>query len=102
MDFKLYTNFLAENCPGVPIHVETIGNEKRPIPFLKPEFWDGFPDLPASGTVDFLKRIRLGHPLEIPEPPLGADTKKFDIEQQQIMLQTSLDYLRQECGAGLK
>jgi len=102
MDYKFYTNFLAENCPGVPIHVETVGSGKRSIPFLKPEFWDGFPDLPASEIVDFLKRIRLGQPLEIAEPPVGGDKKEFDLEQQEIMLQASLDYLRRECGAGQK
>jgi len=102
VDYKYYANFLAENCPGVPIHVETIGSNKRSIPFLKPEFWDGFPDLPASEIVDFLKRIKDGEPIEIAEPPAGADKKQFDIEQQQIMLQKSLDYLRSECGAGLK
>lgn len=102
MDFKYYTNFLAENCPGVPIHVETIGSNKVSIPFLKPEFWDGFPDLRASEMVDFLKRIKQGQPLEIAELPAGMDRKKFDIEQQQLMLQKSLEYLRQECGIGLK
>ncbi|MFC2081443.1 sugar phosphate isomerase/epimerase family protein [Bacteroidota bacterium] len=102
MDYKFYTNFLAENCPGVPIHVETIGSGKRSIPFLKPDFWDGFPDLPASEIVDFLQRIRLGRPIEIEGPPVGEDKKKFEIEQQQMMLQKSLDYLRRECGAGLK
>jgi hypothetical protein len=101
MDYKYYTEFFAENCPGVPIHVETIGSGKKPIPFLKPEFWEGFPDLPASGMVDFLERIRLGRPVEVPEPPAGADRKKFEIELQQKMLQQSLDYLRRECGAGL-
>ena len=102
VDYKYFTKFFAENCPGVPIHVETIESGKRSIPFLKPEFWEGFPGLPASEIVDFLKRIRLGQPLEIAEPPAGADKAKFDIEQQQIMLQQCLDYLRRECGAGLK
>ncbi|MFC2081444.1 sugar phosphate isomerase/epimerase family protein [Bacteroidota bacterium] len=102
MDYKFYTNFLAEHCPGVPIHVETVGSAKRSIPFLKPEFWDGFPDVHSSEIVDFLQRIRHGQPVEIAEPPAGADKNKFDIEQQQFMLQQSLDYLRRECGAGLK
>ena len=102
LDYKFYTNFMAENCPGVPIHVETIGNGKHSIPFLKPEFWEGFPDLPASEIVDFLKLIRLGQPLEVPEPPAGTARRAFDIEQQQFVLQKSLDYLRRECGAGLK
>ena len=26
MDFNHYTKYLSENCPGVPIHVETISN----------------------------------------------------------------------------
>ena len=102
MDYKFYTNFLAENCPGVPFHVETISNSQRPIPFLTPEFWDGFPDLPASGIVDFLKLLRSGYALEIAEPPAGTDKKAFDIEHQENELLKSLDYLRRECGAGLK
>ncbi|MCU0473117.1 MAG: sugar phosphate isomerase/epimerase [Bacteroidales bacterium] len=102
MDYKYYTNFLAENCPGVPIHVETVGSRKKSIPFLQPEFWKGFPDLPATAIVDFLKLIRLGHPLKISEAPAGTDKKKFEIEQQQSELQKSVDYLRRECGAGLK
>ena len=102
MDYKFYTNFLAENCPGVPVHVETIGSEKYSIPFLKSEFWDGFPDLHAYEIIDFLKRIKLGQPIEIPVPPAGVDKNKFDIEQQQVMLQESIHYLRNECGVGLK
>ncbi len=102
MDYKFYANFLAENCPGVPMHVETIGSEKYSIPFLKPEFWVGFPDLHASDMVDFLKRIKLGKPFEIAELPTGMDKKQFDIEQQKITLQKSLNYLRKECGVGLK
>ncbi len=102
MDYKYYTKFLRENCPNVPLHVETISNSQRPIPFLKPEFWDGFPDLPASGIVDFLKLVRIGSPLEIEEPPEGTDRKLFDIEHQEEELLNSLEYLREECGAGLK
>ena len=102
MDYKFYSNFLAENCSGVPLHVETIGSEKLSIPFFKPEFWDGFPNLYASGMTDFLQRIRLGKPVDIPQPPVGMDKRKFEIEQQIRMLQESLDYLRNECAVGLK
>ena len=102
MDYKYYTKFLSENCPGVPLHVESISNSQRPIPFLTPEFWDGFPDLPASGIVDFLKLVRLGQPMKITEPPSGADRKTFDIQHQENELLKSLDYLRAECGAGRK
>ena len=102
MDFKHYTRFLSENCPGVPVHIETISNSPRSLPFLKPEFWDGFPDLPASGIVDFLKLVRQGHPIEVAKAPAGTDKKAFDIETQKNDLLNSVAYLRDECGAGLK
>ena len=65
MDFNHFTNFLRENCPGVPIHVETISNSPRSIPFLKTDYWAGFPDLHASSIIDFLKLVRQGHSIEI-------------------------------------
>ena len=102
MDYKYYTKYLSENCPGVPFHVESISNSQRPIPFLKPEFWDGFPDLHASDIVDFLKLVRRGQPLEVEEPSPGTDKKTFDIQHQENELLNSLEYLRSECGAGLK
>ncbi|MFC2081485.1 sugar phosphate isomerase/epimerase family protein, partial [Bacteroidota bacterium] len=83
MDYKYYTRYLGENCPGVPLHVESISNSQRPIPYLKSDFWDGFPDLQASGIVDFLKLVRQGQALEIEKPPAGADKKTFDIQHQE-------------------
>lgn len=52
--------------------------------------------------VELLKLIKLGQSLEIAELPVGMDNKTFDVGQQKIMLQKSLDYLRRNCGAGLK
>jgi len=102
MDYKYYARFLSENSPGVPLHVESISNSQRLIPYLKPDFWDGFPDLCAPGIIDFLKLVRLGQPMKITEPPSGADRKTFDIRHQENELFKSLDYLRSECGAGRK
>ncbi len=102
MDFKGYTRFLSEHCPGVPIHVETISNSPRQIPYLKPEYWEGFPELPASGMIDFLNLVRKGHPLEVAEVPPGVDKKTFDIQNQENEFLKSIKYLREECGAGLK
>ncbi|HEC41573.1 MAG TPA: sugar phosphate isomerase/epimerase [Bacteroides sp.] len=102
MDYKYYTKYFSENCPGVPLHVETISNSQRPIPYLTSEFWDGFPDLHASDIVDFLKLVRLGRPLKIEEPPSEADKNNFDIKHQENEFLKSVNYLRNECGAGLK
>jgi sugar phosphate isomerase/epimerase len=102
LDYKYYTRYLGDHCPGVPLHVESISNSQRPIPYLKPEFWDGFPDLPANGIIDFLKLVRAGTPLEIEKPPEGMENRAFDIEHQEKELLKSLEYLRRECGAGKK
>ena len=102
MDFKRYTRFLSEHCPGVPIHVETISNSPRSVPFLKPDYWEGFPDLPASGMIDFLNLVRKGHPLQLAEAPPGVDKKTFEIRNQENEFLKSITYLREECGAGLK
>ena len=53
MDYQLFSSTLESLCPGVPLHVETISNSARSIPYLKPDFWEGFPDLPASRTFGF-------------------------------------------------
>jgi sugar phosphate isomerase/epimerase len=102
MDYKVYTKFMSENCPGVPIHIETISNSRRPIPFLTPDFWDGFPELHARDILDFLNLLRQGHALEVEKPPPGTDSKEFEIKHQQNEFLKSVAYLRTECGAGLK
>ena len=73
---------MAEECPGVPIHVETISNSQRPIPFLESDFWKGFPDLHAADMLGFMKLIKQGHALKIANPPEGSNKKSFDIERK--------------------
>lgn len=102
LDYTLYSKTMAEVCPGVPFHVETISNSARPVPFLNPEFWKGFPNLSAAEIIGFLNMARKGKPLEIAKPPQGKSQKDFDIELQQSELLKSFDYFRRNCNAGLK
>ncbi len=102
LDYLLYAKMMAEFCPGVPLHVETISNSARPIPFLKPEFWKGFPNLSASEIIGFLNMARKSKPVEIIKSPQGKSQKDFDIELQQSELLKSFDYLRKNCNAGIK
>lgn len=102
MDFNHYTRYLSTHCPGVPIHIETISNSPRQIPFLNKEYWDGFPELKATGIIDFLKLVREGHPIEVAQAPPGADKKAFDMENQVNDLLKSTTYLRDVYGVGLK
>ncbi len=102
LDYPLYSKTMAELCPGVPLHVETISNSTRPIPFLKSDFWKGFPKLSAAGIVDFLKLAKNGKPQKIVKLPAGMNKKNFNIELQQTALLSSFKYLRKYCNAGLK
>lgn len=102
MDFRFVSSFLKENCPGVPIHIETISHSPRSLPFLTDEFWKGFPELKASGIIDFLKMTRKGDPIEVAQAPPGMTKKAFEMENQKEELLRSVRYLRKECGVGLK
>jgi sugar phosphate isomerase/epimerase len=102
LDYTLFSKTIAELCPGVPLHVETISNSAQQIPFLKSEFWKGFPDLSAAGIIDFLNLVKKGKPQNIIVPPLGIAQKDFDITLQQSELLKSFYYLRKNCNLGLK
>jgi sugar phosphate isomerase/epimerase len=102
MDVPTFTEQMAALCPGVPLFVESISNSPRPIPFLKKEFWEGYPNLRAADIVDFLNLCRRGQPIKLAEPPAGMDKKQFDQQHQKAELAKSFDYLRHHGSVGLK
>lgn len=102
MDFGFFTSYLRNHCPGVPIHLETISNSPRQIPYLTGEYWKGFPELKATGIVDFLKLVRRGRPIEVASAPEGTDNNTFDTEHQINEFLKSAAYLREKCGVGIK
>ncbi|MFZ5828434.1 MAG: sugar phosphate isomerase/epimerase family protein, partial [Planctomycetota bacterium] len=99
MDVPEYVQHLATLCPGVPLFVETISNSPHPIPFLKPEWWTGFPDVRASEIVDFLALCRRGRPIGVDAPAEGMDPKEFDQQHQRKEFLRSIECLRRS-GAG--
>lgn len=101
MDVPAFTRHMAALCPGVPLFVESISNSPRPIPFLTPDFWKGYPNLHAADLVDFLKLCRRGRPVEIVKPAPGMDAKTFDKQHQRAEFEKSIAYLRRRCGAGI-
>lgn len=102
MNYPLFSETMARLCPGVPFHVETISNSARPIPYRKPGFWDGYPELHTTEIAGFLKLVNNGTPLTIEQPPAGVSQKDYDISLQQTELLSSLCFLREECNGGLK
>jgi len=102
LDFPHFSEILSRLCPGVPFHVETISNSARPIPYRKPGFWDGYPELHTTEISGFLKLVNNGTPLTIEHPPAGMSQKNYDISIQQTELLSSVSFLREECNGGLK
>ena len=99
MDMNKYTNMMSELCPGVPLHIESISDKQTEIPFLKEDFWVGYPDLKAAELLDFYNMIRAGQPMQLLSPPTGVDAKLFAKEYQKKELIKSIDFLRQNCDA---
>lgn len=102
LDFKKYAKVMAKNCPGVPIHVESISNSVINIPFKTKEFLNGFPDVSQEEIDNFSKLASKGKPQEILSPKNGESKKEFDIKLQEQELQKSFTYLRNHCNTGLK
>jgi sugar phosphate isomerase/epimerase len=99
MDFAKYTEMMSELCPGVPLQIETITNLKLEIPFLKTDFWDGYPDLKAYHLQDFLTMLRDKDSVEMPVNLQLKDSPAADQEHQKQELIKSIDYLRENCAA---
>lgn len=102
LDFKKYTEILAKNCPGVPIHVESISNAPIKLPYRTDEFMKGFPDLDNAEIIKFGKLAKKGTVQEILIPKKGESKKEFQIQLQEKELQKSFTYLRNYCNTGMK
>ena len=102
LDFKKYTEVLAKNCPGVPIHIETISNSPIQLPFYTSEFRKGFPKVSEKEINKFIKLSKKGTAQKVLTPSKGTLKKEFNISLQEKELQKSFNYLRNHCNAGLK
>ena len=95
MDVPAFTGLLHQYCPEVPIFVETISNQYRPIPFLTDAFWEGFPKVKAASIVDFLALTRRGRPLPLAEADFGESAKDFEARHQKSEFLKSIRTLRE-------
>jgi sugar phosphate isomerase/epimerase len=99
MDVPAFLGLMQRHCPAAPLNLEIISNSPRPIPFLRRDHWQVYPNLPAAGIVDFLALCRRGRPLELVKPPAGTDPKAFEKQYQRSEFERSVAYLRR-LGAG--
>jgi sugar phosphate isomerase/epimerase len=102
VDLKTYFKRLAELCPGVPVHIETISGFNREIPYLKDDFWKPWPKARASEFARFLALAKKGKPREVWKAPEGKDRKVAEQEYQKSEIERSIRYGKEELGLGLK
>ena len=102
IDLKAYLGAFRALCPGVAVHIETISGFSREFPYLTPEFWKAWPQLPAASFARFLAIARRGKPRPTFQPPAGADRRTAEQDYQRGEIERSLKYCRDVLGLGLK
>jgi hypothetical protein len=101
-DLKAYFKKFRELCPNVPVHIETISGFARPIPYLKKEFWDSWPQLKGKDFSRFIALAKKGKAHQPHKNPEGKDQAETTQLGQKAELERSLKYCKEELGLGLK
>ncbi len=96
VDMKAYARRFAELCPQAPFILEIISGFARPLPYLKPEFWRGYEDVPAESFSRFLALAKKGKAIP-PFKPEG-DKKAADQAYQKAELERSIAWCRANLG----
>ncbi len=87
IDMAAYAKRFHELAPDAPFILETISGFSRPFPYLLPEFWKGYEEIPAKNFAAFLALAKKGKaipPFEKPaENPKQAEQafQKADLER---------------------
>ena len=84
-------------CPGVPVHIETIGGFNREITYLDPEFMKLWPNRTAAELARFIALAKQGKEL-----PAGKGSFATDAEFQQHQIERSIAYCKNVLGLGPK
>ena len=98
VDWRRYFKRYTELCPKVPVQLEIISGRPIPIPFLRDEFWDAYPNVRPREFVKFLK-LAQNAPARRPFTSRSKDAvRRF----QRRELVRSVRYCREVLGLGLK
>lgn len=93
-DTKHLIERLRKLCPSVGVHAEIISGFSIDFPYLKPGFWDAWPNARASDFARFIALAKKGKPVPPFRPPTGADRQKAEQEYQKSELERSLKRCR--------
>ena len=101
-DLKTYFKRFAELCPNVPVHIETISGFARPFPYLKKEFWDVWPEMPARDFARFVALAKRGRPFQTVRNAEGKDKAETEQLSQKAEIERSIKYCKEVLGLGLQ
>ncbi|HEX7859022.1 MAG TPA: sugar phosphate isomerase/epimerase [Verrucomicrobiae bacterium] len=102
VDLKAYFKRFAELCPNVPVHIETISGFNREFPYLQPNFWEAFPNMPAKDFSKFVALAKKGKPRDAWKAPAGVPREQAEQEYQKSEVEKSIRYCKEQLGLGLK
>ncbi len=101
-DARAFFAKLAQLCPGIAVHAEIISGFNLEFPYLKPEFWDVWPQARAADFARFTALAKAGKPVSPFRPAEGQDRRQAEQAYQQAELERSLRYCKEVVGLGLK
>lgn len=78
-------------CPGKTMSLEVIVTGPRPFAWRKPEFWDGYRNVPAWGFSRFVSLGAKGTPRPAPPKPAGKDEA---LAREREDFEVSMDWTR--------
>ncbi len=104
VDWSDYVQRFRELCPTRIFALEIISYRwSIEFPYLQPDFWSRYPDMPAREFARFLARAQRGQPYEIPpERPSGPQSPELEQAQQRFDLEHGIRYCREVLGIGGK
>jgi 3-oxoisoapionate decarboxylase len=102
VDWEKYFRIFAKLCPHVPVHVETISQYQKPLPFHRADFWKPYPEARGSDLAAFIAMAKKGKPIERYKPPKGANRQEAQRAYQKSELERSLAYCRETLGLGVR
>lgn len=92
-----YFDRFEKLCPGIPVHIETIGGFNYDIPYLDPEFMKLWPMHRSAELARWLALAKKGHALEA-----GRGAFATDEEFQKSQIERSIAFCKEKLGLGLK
>lgn len=101
-----WARLLQQKCADASFALEIItGMPPRVLNYLEPEFWEAYPDTPASEFARFVKLVREGLPFMGPmlTAPWGDIPSEYQAAltlQQRLDLERSVRYCQEVLGIG--